>query len=76
MTTARRLVVTLGLGALAACNPPPRAVGYFKAHPDEAATVIADCSAGAHRGPECGNAQAAIAQIQSDQRLSLYKKSF
>jgi hypothetical protein len=72
----RRAAILVVLLALAACNPPPRAVSYFKAHPDDAATVIADCSAGAHRGAECGNAQAAVAQIQSDQRLSLYKKSF
>jgi hypothetical protein len=76
MTPARGLVLALGLGALAACNPPPRAVGYFKTHPNEAASVIADCSAGAHRGAECANAQAAVAQIQSEQRLSLYRKSF
>jgi hypothetical protein len=72
----RRAALLATLLALAACNSPPRAVSYFRAHPDEAATVIANCSAGAHRGTECDHAQAAVAQIQSDQRLSLYKKSF
>lgn len=62
--------------ALAGCNPPVRAVSYFKAHPDEGAQVIADCSAGMRRGPECDNAQAAQAQIQSQARLNLYRKSF
>ena len=72
----RRVAIVALLLALAACNPPPRAVSYFKAHPDEAATVIADCGTGAHRGAECDNAQAAVAQTQSDARLQLYKKSF
>jgi hypothetical protein len=61
---------------LAGCNPPPRAASYFKAHPEEAGKVLVDCTAGTHRGPECENAKAAEAQIQSDARLSLYKKRF
>jgi hypothetical protein len=62
--------------ALAACNPPPRAPSYFKAHPQEAGKVVVDCAAGTHRGAECDNAKAAEEQIRSDARLSLYKKSF
>lgn len=64
------------LVAAAACSPPPRAVSYFKAHPEEAGKVLVDCVAGTHRGPECDNAKAAEAQIRSDVRLSLYKKSY
>ena len=71
----RRAAILLGL-ALAACTSPPRAASYFKAHPEEAGKVIVDCAAGTHRGAECDNAKAAEAQIQSDARLSLYKKSF
>ena len=72
----RRMVVLLGLLPLAACNPPARAVGYFKAHPEETGKVLVDCTAGTHRGAECDNAKAAEAQIESDKRLSLYKQSF
>ena len=68
-------MLACGLLALAACSPPPRAVGYFKAHPGEDARVVADCVAGTRCG-ECSNAQRAAEQIKSDQRLSLYKRSF
>ena len=73
MTRAASLAWLL---ALTACDPPPRAASYFKAHPDEAGKVVVDCAAGTHRGGECDNAKAAEAQIQSDARLNLYKKSF
>jgi hypothetical protein len=72
----RRAAILVTLLALAGCNPPPRAASYFKAHPEEAGKVVVDCAAGTHRGPECDNARAAQAQIQSDARLQLYKKSF
>lgn len=72
----RRAIVLIALLALAGCNPPPRAASYFKAHPEEAGKVVVDCAAGTHRGAECDNAKAAEAQIQSDARLQLYKKSF
>ncbi len=68
--------ISLMLLALTACNPPPRAASYFKAHPEEAGQVAADCAVGTHRGAECENAKAAEAQIHSDARLQLYKKSF
>jgi hypothetical protein len=61
---------------LAACSPPPRAVSYFKAHPEEADKVLVDCVAGAQRGAECVNAQAAADQLRSEARLNLYKQSF
>jgi hypothetical protein len=72
----RRAVVLVALSVLAGCSPPPRAASYFKAHPQETEQVLADCRTGAHRGAECDNASAADAQIKSDARLSLYKKSF
>ena len=72
----RSLLIGLALLPLAACNPPPRAVSYFKANPDEAGKVVADCAAGTHRGAECANAKAAQDQIASDKRLALYKQAF
>ena len=39
------------------------------AHHDEAAKVVADCQAGAHRGQECVNAQAAVAAAKRDARM-------
>lgn len=72
----RRAAILTMLLALAACNPPPRASSYFKAHPDEAGHVVADCATGTHRGAECDNAKTAEDQIRSDARLNLYKKSF
>ena len=72
----RAAIALFALGALAACNEPPRAVSYFKAHPEETGRVLVDCTAGTHRGAECDNAKAAQAQIESDKRLSLYKQSF
>jgi hypothetical protein len=70
------LALTAALATLAACSPQPRAISYFKAHPEEAGKVIVDCAAGAHRGAECVNAQAAADQVRSDARLTLYKTSF
>lgn len=73
-----RIYIVVGIAAaLAACSPQqPRAVSYFKAHPEEAGKVVADCAAGTHRGTECENAQAAESQIRSDARMAEYKKSF
>lgn len=74
---SRRLIVLIAsAAALAACSPQPRAASYFKAHPDEIPKVLADCTAGTHRGPECENAQAAKAQVDAEARMALYKKSF
>lgn len=74
----KRLAVVIGATAiLVACSPEqPRAVSYFKAHPDEAAKVVVDCQAGTHRGAECDNAREAEAQLRSDARMANYKKSF
>jgi hypothetical protein len=71
-----RAAILVALAVLAGCSPAPRAASYFKAHPDEASQVLADCTAGTHRGVECENARTAEAQIESDKRLNLYKKSF
>ena len=76
MSRAAILALAVAPAALAACSPQPRAVSYFKAHPEEAGKVIVDCAAGAHRGTECVNARAAADQIRSDARLTLYKQSF
>ena len=72
----KRVAIPTALAVLAACSPSPRGAGYFKADPDEASQVLADCTAGTHRGAECENARTAEAQIESDRRLNLYKKSF
>jgi hypothetical protein len=72
----KRVVILTALVMLAGCSPSPRPASYFKAHPDEASQVLADCTAGTHRGAECENARTAEAQIESDKRLNLYKKSF
>ncbi len=72
----RALLIGFGILPLAACNPPAKAVSYFKANPEEASRVVADCAAGSHRGAECDNAKAAQDQIASDKRLTLYKQAF
>jgi hypothetical protein len=72
----KRAAILFTVLAIAACSPQPRAASYFKAHPDEAAKVVAECAAGTHRGAECDNAQAAKAQIDSDARMAEYKKHF
>ena len=72
----RGITLFLALLPLAGCDQPPRAASYFKAHPEEAGKVLVDCAAGTHHGAECDNAKTAQAQIQSDARLNLYKKSF
>lgn len=66
----------LALAGLSACSQPPRAISYFKAHPEETGRMLVQCTAGAHRGVECDNAQAARAQIESDARMAEYKKHF
>ncbi len=72
----RALLLGFAFVPLAACNPPARAVSYFKANPDEAGKVLANCAAGTHRGAECDNAKAAQDQIASDKRLNLYRQAF
>lgn len=67
---------TVALLGLAACSPEPRSASYFAAHPDEAAKVVADCKAGAHRGQECVNAEAGVAFAKRDARMDAYRKGF
>ena len=38
--------------------------------------AIAACKAGAHRGQECVNAQAAVASARRDARMDAYRKGF
>ena len=72
-----RIVIAIApLLVLAACGPKARSVADFKAHPDQATHIAAGCPASAAPGSDCATAQAARAQIASDKRLSLYKKSF
>lgn len=71
-----RTAALLALVALSACSPQPRAASYFRGHLDEAARVTADCARGARRGPECANADQAIAQDRAAARMAQYKKSF
>ena len=61
---------------LSACSPPPRDTSYFAGHPEETAKVVADCAAGAHRGQECVNAQAAEASTRRKARMDTYRKAF
>lgn len=71
-----RALLASALVGLAACSPQPRSVSYFEAHAGEAETVVAACKAGAHRGQECVNAQAAVASARRDARMDAYRKGF
>ena len=71
-----RVVILTALVVLAGCSPSLRAASYFKAHPDQAIQVLADCTAVTYRGAECENARTAEAHIESDTRLNLHKNSF
>lgn len=71
-----RITLPLLFGLLAACQPQPRSVSYFEAHPTEAQRVVEACRSGVHRGRECEAAQAGLAANQADKRLELFKKSF
>ena len=70
------VLAAASFGVLAACSPQPRSASYFEAHQDETAKVLADCTAGTHRGEECANAQAADAKLKSNARMKLYKSGF
>ncbi len=72
-----RLGLTVLISAgLVACAAPPRSVSYFSDHPDAAKAVAADCRTGAHRGPECDNAQAGLAAAARDARMREFQKTF
>jgi hypothetical protein len=71
----RRLLLAVALVA-SGCQAQPRSASYFEAHPEETATVLADCARGAHRGQECGNARAADGAIKAKARQELFRKGF
>jgi hypothetical protein len=66
----------MAASVVAACDPQPRAVSYFEAHPDVADKVIAECASGARRGAECNNALDGKARNAIDARMAFYRKGF
>lgn len=62
--------------AVSGCSQEPRSTSYFEAHRDEAATVVAQCAKGSHRGQECINAQAAITREAGQDRMNGYRQGF
>jgi hypothetical protein len=71
-----RAAALLTLAFLGACSSQPRAVSYFRAHLGEAANVSADCVRGVRRGPECADADQAIALYEAAARMAWYRKGF
>lgn len=70
------LIVAAAAAGLAGCSQEPRSVAYFEAHSEEAIRIAARCINGAHRGPECANAQAAIAAADRKARMDAYRRNF
>lgn len=66
------LVLLLALGA---CAAPPRTAAWWRAHPDAAATEVADCKAAGRRTPDCAAAEQALADAQRDARMATFKKA-
>ncbi len=65
----------LAVTTLGACQPAePRSAAYFAEHREDAARVLADCASGAHRGPECVNAQAAQVETDREARIESYRR--
>lgn len=71
-----RAIALVTLATLAACSSEPRSTAYFEAHREEAARIVGDCKAGAHRGRECVNAQAGVAAAARQLRMNAYQKNF
>lgn len=71
----RRLCLTLVL-IVGGCQAQPRSASYFEAHPEETASVLAECARGARRGAECDNARAAEGAIEAKARQDLFRKGF
>ena len=69
-------LILLACASAAACAPQPRSASYFADHLDTAKAVAADCRTGAHRGPECESAEAAIAAAARDARMREFHKAF
>ena len=70
-----RPAVTLFL-LCAACGQPPRSIGYFEAHPEATARVLAACTRGTQRGLEGENAQGAAADLKANAREALFRRGF
>ena len=62
--------------AVAGCSAQPRSVSFFVANLATAKAVVAECRSGAHRGPECENAEAGIASAARDARMREFHKAF
>jgi len=67
-------MVFIALAALVACAPEARTYVWYKAHPDQAASVTAAC--GPRRSEDCANAEQALADVKYEQRMSVYRKAF
>jgi hypothetical protein len=72
----KRALIAFMLATLTACSREPRSTSYFAAHPADAAKVLANCRAGAHRGAECDNALAAKAAADAKAREDLFRRGF
>ena len=72
-----RVALTLLVCAeMVGCSAQPRSASFFAAHLDAAKAVVADCRTAAHRGPECENAEAAVASAARDARMREFRKAF
>ncbi|WP_296595589.1 EexN family lipoprotein [Phenylobacterium sp.] len=60
---------------LAACDPAPRDVTWFEAHPDDAKKTLAQCAEGA-RNAECENARSALNRLKANARKERYRQGF
>lgn len=69
MKCASVLTVAL-LTVLAGCEAPARSSEYFKAHPEEARTVLDECAADTVRGDECTNARMGAMQAERLEALA------
>ena len=72
----RAALVLLACAGVAACTAAPRSASYFADHAEAAKSVVAECRTGAHRGPECANAQAGLASAARDARMREFHKTF
>jgi hypothetical protein len=71
----KRRMVALAL-VVGACQPQPRSVSFFEAHPEERSQILADCAHGNRRGAECDNARVADGAIRAKAREALFRKGF
>ncbi|BAU94182.1 MULTISPECIES: EexN family lipoprotein [Hyphomicrobiales] len=59
----------VALTILTGCDRDPRSAEFFAAHPDEARTVLASCTAGTQAGPECANAKDGLSDFTRKQSI-------